>query len=98
MKVLAIFNNDRCDLIIQCPSHDYVINGAWDCKVNLNNKTIYCDYTGDTHSYEYAEEIEVKGGGYSEVMWKINQMNIPDTGRYKRTIQNDDYGLGFNIL
>lgn len=98
MKVLAIFNNDYCALIVECPRHDRVINGQWDIKVDLQNKTYKCLFNGKTHTFEYAEEIEVTGWDYNAIMQEIHDMKIHESDRYKKVINDDEYGLGFNIL
>ena len=98
MKVLAIFDDERCSLIVDCPKHEWVINGAWDIQVDLPNKTFYCVYTRKTHSFDYAEEIEVRSGGHNDIMYEIHLMEIPETDRYKKAINDNEYGLGFNIL
>lgn len=99
MKVLAIFNNDRCDLIVECPKYNSVINGQWDIEVDLQNKIYKCLYNLRTTTFDYAEEIEVTTlWDYNAIMLEIYNMKIPETDRYIRAVDDDDHGLGFNIL
>ncbi len=98
MKVLAIFGDDTCHLIIECPKHNWVINGHWKIKVDLKNKIFLCLHTSLTHTFDYAEEIEVTSGNYNAIMLEIYNMKIPETDRYIKAVDDDDRGLGFNIL
>ena len=68
MKVLAIFEDDTCHLIVECPKHNWVINGQWDIKVDLQNKNFKCLHTGKTYTFDYAEEIEVTCTNYNIIM------------------------------
>jgi len=88
MKNIVIYRNNVPSFLVT--GGDWVVNGAWEIKINFDDNTFYIPVTGATFIFD--RYVEVEGADYNKI---FSDLIEKDNGI---EVDDDDYGLGIKIL